>query len=139
MENPDRRAAISRLTGILRKITRIVQIVPFVYLVLYILMLLTERFLPENILCIEDMLFAISPMATVGMLGLSRLLRLCAWHKVACLLPTSTHAVNYIDTQLFQFTQYEIITINITLSILSAAFLVAAYIHFFYGRQKASV
>lgn len=102
-------------------------------------MLLTEGLLPESVLCVEDIFFTISPAATIGMLGLSRVLRLCRWHKVACLFPTNTHIINGIDTQLFQFTQNEIVAINITLSIIATAFLVLAYIHFFHGRKKAAL
>ena len=131
MENPDPRSAVKRIVDVMRRITRLVQLIPFVYLALYALMLLTEHFTPEAILDIEDALLLTSPGITAVFLLLSRVLKLCVWHKTACLLPMSTQVANGIDCFVFQFTQVEVILINSLLGLAALAFLILAYRHFF--------
>lgn len=131
MDSPDPRSAVKRIVDVMRRITRLVQIIPFVYLALYALMLLTEHFTPEAILDIEDALLLTSPGITAVFLLLSGVLKLCIWHKTACLLPMSTQVANGIDCFILQFTQVEVIIINTLIGIAAITYLVLAYRHFF--------
>ena len=135
MENQDRqRDAVSRVIEILRKVTRIVQIAPFVYLAFYSAYLIIGCFSPDTLVSLADGVLFSSPLATTGMLFLSRLLKLCRWHKAACLIPSASQIEGIIDSYLFTFTQNEIILINTALGILSLAFIIRAHRHFFNGR-----
>ena len=137
MESQDQRAAVRKLTGILRKITRVIQWIPFVYLAVYSLTLLCEHFIPETLLCIQDSVLVTTPTTTVGFLFMSRLLELCRWHKIACLLPMSSQVTNYIDSFMFQFTSVEIVILNLVIGLISLTFLIQAYHHFFgHGRKR---
>lgn len=131
MENPDPRSAVKRIVDVMRRITRLVQLIPFVYLALYALMLLAEHFTPEAILDIEDALLLTSPGITAVFLLLSRVLKLCVWHKTACLLPMSTQIANGIDCFVLQFTQVEVVLINTIIGLGTLVFLILAYRHFF--------
>ena len=132
MVHPDRNAgAANQIIRLLRKITRIVQIVPFVYLCFYSLYMIGSTFLPDGILCIADSLMVSSPLATGGMLVASRLLKLCRWHKAACLIPSTSQVEGYVDSFIIQFTQNEIILINSLIGIAAGLFAMAAYRHFF--------
>lgn len=135
MDSPDRqRDAVSRVIEILRKVTRIVQIAPFVYLAFYSAYLIIGCFSSDALVSLADGVLFSSPLATTGMLFLSRLLKLCRWHKAACLIPSASQIEGIIDSYLFTFTQNEIILINTALGILSLAFIIRAHRHFFNGR-----
>ena len=135
MDSPDPHGAVSNVIKILRKATRIVQLVPFAYLCFYAVYMLLVCFASEETLCLADSLLTISPVATGGMLAASKLFKLCRWHRIACLLPSSSQLEGYIDSYLFTFTQEEILLINSLIGIAALAFLVFAYRHFFaYGK-----
>ena len=137
MASQDQRTAVRKLTAILRKITRYVQWVPFVYLAVYALSAFSETQISEEFLCFRDSIAAVSPAVNVGFLFFSRLLELCRWHKIACIIPLSTPVTDYIDNYLFQFTQSEVIALNLTLGIISLGFLLLANHHFFgHGRKR---
>jgi len=137
MENPDRRAAVLKLTRILRQVTRIIQWIPFVYLAVYALGTFSETQMSEELLCFRDSIGAVSPAVTIGFLFFSRLLELCRWHKIACLIPMGTPAADYVDCYVIQFTQNEVICLNIIFGIISLVFLILAHHHFFgHGRER---
>lgn len=134
MENPDPKGAVSHLVVILRKITRIVQLLPFAYLLLLTVYLLSESILSDSIARIADNLLNAPVIAIAIMLGAGRLLKLCNWFKTACLFPLSTKVENYIDSFVFTFTQEEIIFINTAIGIISLLFLILSFRHFAYGK-----
>ena len=136
MASPDQRAAVRKLTTILRKITRYVQWVPFVYLAVYALSAFSETQISEEFLCFRDSVAAVSPAVNVGFLFFSRLLELCRWHKIACIIPLSTTITDYVDNYLFQFTQNEVVALNMTLGIVSLGFLLLANHHFFGAKRR---
>lgn len=78
---------IKYLIGKLRYITLAVQILPFVYSFFYILSLVMYLICDESVLRILDTLFYVSPIVVGGFLVESHILKLCKWHKSACILP----------------------------------------------------
>lgn len=132
MDSPDRSAAANSLVTILRKVTRGVQLLPFAYLCFYALYLLLGYLVPDRVLGIADTFLALSPVVTLVLLAASKLLKLCAWHKAACLIPLSSRVINFIDINYFTFTQEESVIINSLIGAGTVLFLVAAYIHFFH-------
>jgi hypothetical protein len=116
---------------ILRRVTRLVQLAPFVYLALYSLYLFAGVFVSEESVCLADGAMFGSPLVTILFLTLSRLLKLCKWHKVACLIPSASQMEGVVDCYFFTFTQNEIILINVMLGILSFLFLIFANKRFF--------
>ena len=136
MDSQDQRAAVRKLTAILRKITRVIQFIPFVYLGVYALASFSETQLSEELLCFRDSIGAVTPAVNVGFLFFSRLLELCRWHRIACILPLSTPAADYIDNYVIQFTQNEVAALNISLGIISLLFLILANRHFFGNGRK---
>lgn len=114
------------------------QFAPFAYLVLYTAYLFIGCFASEELVSLADGFLVASPFATTGMLVLSRVLKLCRWHKVACLIPSASQAETFIDSYFFTFTQGEIVLLNVLLGILSAIFLALANKHFFNDGRKAN-
>ena len=136
MDSQDQRAAVRKLTKILRKVTRIIQWIPFVYLGVYAIASFSEARLTDELLCLRDSIGAVTPAVNVGFLVFSRLLQLCRWHRIACILPLSTPAVDYVDNYVIQFTQNEVVALNISLGIISLLFLILANRHFFGNGRK---
>ena len=64
-----------------------VQIIPFAYTFIYILVLFAYGNISDETASMLDTLFYISPIQIVGLLILSKILHLCKWHRMACVLP----------------------------------------------------
>lgn len=134
MDSPDLRSALSSVVGTMRKATRLVQLAPFVYIAFFSMYMLLGWSLPEGALCIVDSMLSVSPSVTAALLVASRLFKLCPWHRAACLIPMTGHVETYVDSYIVTFTQSEIILINAVVGILTLAFIIRAFKHFFYGR-----
>lgn len=137
MESRDQRSAVSTIIGILRRLTRLVQLAPFVYLVVYATYLLFSWLLPDSVLGILDSMLFLSPATSGGFLVLSRLLKLCKWHKAAIMIPFSSQIEGYIDCFVFTFTEQEIAVINTAIGVAAILFLLLANKHFFHDGRKA--
>ena len=135
MDSPDPNGAVSRVVSILRKVTRIVQLLPFAYLLLLSAYLLTECFLPDWALGIADNVLNAPVVAIIGLIGTGKLLKLCKWFKTACLLPIATKVESWVDSFIITFTQNEVIIINTTIGIIFLLFIYLAYRHFFHVRK----
>ena len=135
MDNPDPSGAVSSVIRILRKATRIVQLAPFAYLLMYAIYMLFGVFASEELLCLADSVLTISPPVTGLFLLSSRLFKLCAWHRIACLLPCTSQIEGFVDSYVITFTQTEIFAINTALGAAALLFIVLAIKHFFYGRK----
>ena len=120
----------------MRRVTRLVQLAPFVYLAFYSVYLILGCFVPDDIVCLADGVMFSSPLATTAMLVLSRVLKLCRWHKTACLIPSASQIESIIDTYCFTFTQTEVVLINVLLGVISLVFLVVSNKHFFHDGRK---
>ena len=125
------RSDLEFLVKTLRRTTTAVQILPFVYSALYIILLATYQFVPEQFQATMDNLFYVSPVCMVAFLVLSKTLRLCKWHKTACIIPFIPQAVNFIDCHVLMLSENEAIVFNVTLITMVALLLVAAYKVFF--------
>ena len=132
------RRAVSRIIDILRKTTRLVQLLPFAYLVVYAAVLLTEPLIPDGLYCFIDALLNEPPAVVLLFLVLSHLLKLCKWHKIACLIPMLSRVVNAFDGFVITLTQSEVITINSTLGIITILFILIAHNRIFYGRERVA-
>lgn len=134
MDSPDPKGAVSRLVAVLRKVTRIVQLLPFAYLLLLSVYLLTEYILPDWVLGVADNVLNAPVVAIIGLLGVGKLFKLCAWFKTACLMPMLPKIESWVDSFVITFTQEEVLCINISMGIIALVFLTAAIRHFAYGR-----
>ena len=115
----------------LKRITRTVQIFPFIYSALYIAVFVAYNFASDSALDILDALFYISPIVILAHIAYSYILKLCRWHRIACSLPLIAQAVNLIDSYIYEFSQQEIIIIHIITILLIILYLIAVYKVFF--------
>lgn len=131
MDSPGAGVDLKAIVLILRRVTTAVQILPFVYSALYIITLCTYSLAGEETQAIIDSLFYVSPICIISFLILSKVLKLCRWHKTACLLPMIPMIVSFLDYHLISLTEIESYVFNGTVIIMSILLLVAAYNVFF--------
>lgn len=77
----------SSLVVILRRVTNVVKVAPFVVAFFYLLTILSYMFMSDTFISILDFVVYTSPLCVVFLLILSRLLYLCKWHRLECVLP----------------------------------------------------
>lgn len=131
MDSQDRRADLKRLVDTLRRVTTAVQILPFIYSAISIVLLAVYNIVPESVQMLLDTLFYVSPVTVVAFLLLSKLLHMCVWHKSACILPLVPQAVSLTDYYIINLTVPEVWVANTLIVAMSAILLVAAYKVFF--------
>lgn len=100
------REDIVKVISILRKVTMVVKLIPFIYVFLYIASILTYWFCGECVISWVDMLFYMSPVAIIFMLILSRTLKLCKWHRLECVLPLMGFASLLVNDFVVEFGKY---------------------------------
>lgn len=128
MENHEQRVdSIKYLVSKLRYITLAVQIMPFVYSFIYILCLVAYLFCSEPILVLLNTLSYVSPMVIIGFLIESKILKLCKWHKTACILPILPQILVFVDYYIIELTEIEAYIAIATPIALSILLLIAAY------------
>lgn len=118
------------IVTILRNVTLIVQIYPFVYTMLYALCMLGYLVGSDMLSCALDQLFYTSPISVLFALILSRSLKLCKWHKLECVLPMIPLIHLVVDTYLVSLSNVSAIVNVGTIIVLCILSLVNAYFVF---------
>lgn len=115
---------------ILRKVTKIVKIYPFVYAMLYAFCMVGYMIGSEQLSCLLDQLFYTSPISILFALLLSRSLKLCKWHKLECILPMIPLIHLAIDSCIIPLNSVSAIINVATVITLCLASLINAYFVF---------
>ena len=135
MEPDQQRLNLEGLIKKLRTVTLAVQLFPFIYVSLYLVTMVFYLFASEKVMGILDSLFYVSPVIVAQFLALSRILRLCRWHKLACSLPLFPQVSVALDHTVILFSERAVEIHIITMMIMSSLLLISAYRVFFYGRK----
>lgn len=129
--NDQRRLDLEGLIKKLRHITLATQLMPFIYGGFYLLALLLYFVGTEDTARVCDTLFYVSPIVVVEFLALSKILRLCKWHRVACCIPLIPQVMSFIDYYIIELTEI-IVQVDIFVCMASVLlFLLSAYKVFF--------
>lgn len=119
---------ILAIVRILRKVTKIVKIYPFVYAVLYALCMIGYLVCDDFVSVMLDQLFYTSPIVVSCNILLSYSLKLCKWHRLQCLLPMIPLITLLVDVTIYPISKIAS-TINaltiiliVTLSLINAYF-----------------
>lgn len=131
MEGQEYRADVKRLVSILRNVTTAVQVFPFVYSTLYIISIIVYNYVPEEIQLAFDSILYVSPICIAAFLVLSKLLRLCKWHKTACVIPAIPLVVSLVDYYVISFSETFAYVFNYVIAGMCLLLLLAAYNVFF--------
>lgn len=121
---------ILALVRILRKVTKIVKIYPFVYAVLYALCMIGYLICDDIVSVILDQLFYTSPIVVSCNILLSYSLKLCKWHRLQCLLPMTPLITLAVDVTIYPISKIASTINALTIILLFALSLINAYFVF---------
>lgn len=131
MMDNDRYGLVLEVVKKLKEITKAVQLLPFVYCVLYIFAILVYLFGSDTASVVCDHLFYVSITVIIYNLILSRILKLCFWHKTACLIPLIPELVGLADKIFIELSIYaEYVNLGMIIT-MTALLLISAYKVFF--------
>lgn len=100
---------------------------PFLYTVPYIVSIVASYYLSYDTARVFDTLFYVSPVTVCAFLVLSKLLRLCRWHKTACILPLLPQIVSFVDYYIIELTEIAAQVNIILFGSMAVLLLLAAY------------
>lgn len=140
MASPDQAGVVARLIDLLRRITRVTQMTPFVFLLFFALNLITISVQPEWVKDITGKIFTMPVYLIICLLGIGKILKLCRWYITACLLPLLSKLTGYIDSFVFTLLEEEAVVINILIGVIYLVFIYCAFNHFLrgYGRKEGT-
>lgn len=134
MEPQDPRLGLVRTVHkMMTQIAKAIQVTPFIYSTIFVVVFIVYNIAGERVLDILDTLFYISPLVMLAFVFYSRILHLCKWHRVTCIIPLIPQVVDWADSFL-NLTQYEVIISNSLTIILIILLLISAYK--VYGRNR---
>lgn len=125
------RARIKSIIERLRAVTLTVQLMPFIYSALFIIVLVIYYFCGDATMKLLDSLFYVSPITIIMLLVLSRTLKLCRWHKTACCIPIIPQIISLVDYYIITLSQAGVIVGLFTILTMTTLLLISAYKVFF--------
>lgn len=125
-ENKD----ILAIVRILRRVTKIVKIYPFIYAILYALCMIGYLLCDDIVSTMLDQFFYTSPIVVSCNILLSYSLKLCKWHKLQCLLPMFPLIPLFVDYLVFPVSRLAFIINALVIILLFTLSLVNAYFVF---------
>lgn len=112
---------------ILRDVTVIVKIFPFLSSFLYIIFFLAQLLFQNDVVYEMESLFYISAFVIALLIVLSYRLRLCKWHRIQCLLLFMPQVFSYIDMYVYEYGVNSAIIADIALTFILAVSILNAY------------
>lgn len=82
---------------ILKKATATVKVAPFAFALLYLVALVVYLLFNDTIATMTDLLFYVSPVAVFFNLRMSKIFKMCKWHRLECLLPLLPIVIVFIN------------------------------------------
>lgn len=123
---------------ILRKATATVKVAPFAFALLYLVALIVYLLFNDTVATITDLLFYVSPVAVFFNLRMSKIFKMCKWHRLECILPLLPIIVVFINAFGFIIPDAAVYVnwfVNLTIFVLS---LLNAYFVFIKPRNEES-
>ncbi len=111
----------------LRYITAAVQLLPFIYSAIYIICMALYLFCEPDIIKFCDTMFYVSPVTIVAFLIFSKILKMCVWHRTACILPILPQCVSGVDYYVVEFPFSVALITIITIAAMFCVLLFSAY------------
>lgn len=91
------------IIDILRSVTHIVKVYPFMVAFLQMIVVMSYNFLPDYLLAVVDMAVYSSPLQAAFLWLLSKKLHLCKWHRFECMVPLFGLMLVLIDMYIYTF------------------------------------
>lgn len=136
MDQQDQRLELIRTVHkIFDRIVFAVKVTPFIYSSIFVVVFYVYNLASERVLDVIDTLFYVSPFVVIVFCVYSKILKLCIWHRITCIIPVIPQAIDWMDSFL-HFTQDEVYEANIIAIILIVLLLISAQRVFDYGRNR---
>ena len=84
-------------------------------------------FASDYLMTVLDTIFYISPLFCAAHLIYSKMLRLCEWHRAACVVPIFPQVVNLVDYYLISLSEIQAMVFTLTAVAMTVTLIVAAY------------
>lgn len=126
-EKDVRNDKVLKAIRILRDVTVIVKIFPFLSSLLYIIFFLAQLLFQNDVVYEIESLFYISAFVIALLIVLSYRLRLCKWHRIQCLLLFMPQVFSYIDMYVYEYGVHSAIIADIALTFILAVSVLNAY------------
>lgn len=108
-----------------------VQVFPFVYTALFVVLFSAYSFGEGVMLDIIDYATFVSPAVILAHIFYSLMLRLCKWHRIACALPLIPQSVDIFDTYVLRLDHTSWLIVSVTIIVTMFLFLVSIHMVFF--------
>ena len=118
-EKDVRQDKVLKAIRILRDVTVIVKIFPFLSSLLYIIFFLAQLLFQNDVVYEMESLFYISAFVVV--------LLLCKWHRIQCMLLLMPQVFSYIDMYVYEYGVHSAIIADIALTFILAVSILNAY------------
>lgn len=89
--------------NILRKVTRIIKIAPFIYTLVYIVFMVMQMLGMDSIMTFMESMCYMSPLVIVTLFILSHMLKLCCFYRFQCLLTAAPQILVVVDSYFYEF------------------------------------
>lgn len=89
--------------NILRRVTRVIKVAPFIYTLVYIVFMVMQILGMENIMSLMESMCYVSPIVIITLFILSHSLKLCFFYRLQCLLSAAPQIFVLIDEYLYEF------------------------------------
>lgn len=94
---------ILAMIGILRSVTKIMKVSPFLYAAFIIMCAPLYFFCEDSTISVIDNLFYISPIVMFLFIIMSYQLKFCKWYRLQCVLPFLPQGLGLVDTYVYEF------------------------------------
>lgn len=129
---------VLRMLNILKHVTLFVKVYPFVNTSIFLATMLSYRYCEDSTCTLLDLLFYTSPLTVLLLLILSKLLKMCFWHKIQCILPIPPLLIGYIDEYIYEYSKGTLLTYNSILLLIVLLSLVNGYRIFIHKNKKGT-
>ena len=118
-----------------RDIRAFIKVLPFLYVLVYLLGMIIYIFGSLGLIGLVDLLFSISPFTMLINLLLGRCCDLCKWHRLACVTPIVGFISVVVDWYVVSLGRYYSIVNCFIFIIIAILSLCSAYMMFIYKKS----
>lgn len=126
------------ILSVVRKTTRAIKLFPFLYIVLYLILLPFMAFGDIDMTEEISSMIYMSLVAIIFLVYLSYCVKLCKWHRLQCILPIIPQIVVVTDESVWEVDVNFALIFTIVYSLLIILSLINAYFVFIKPTQKRS-
>ena len=121
---------ILAMIGILRSVTRIVKVSPFLYVAFIIMCTPLYFFCEDSVTSVIDNLFYVSPIVMLLFIIMSYQLKFCKLYRLQCVFPFLPQGLGFVDAYVYELNEKTAYAVFITYVIIFLLSLLNTYFVF---------